>query len=434
MHHEVAQECPEAFEVFPVDLVHRAVVRRIVLAGAWGGHFAVHGVEAPGDADDHRRHGQGVQKGGQEGGDEGEQERQRDLVAHLDEELGEDEEQQILHEIDAGHHEDQQQDHLEAALHFVEDGVGVGQPQEQRLDGEQAPRLQRIALERHRQGEDELQHQHPAGDVGAEHEERDGVQDQKANDRQLVPLWGVAEKVCPVRIRGQLAPRGIRHSMLPLMAGLGWRWNRRPVVRGRGSVESAAQYSNGIERMLWPINPSKFISEVEPPSGLEGEEAYYFVFLGADELLSITEHGIPRPVTADEFRWLDVKVDFRHYLGRWENRACYVLAASGAVPEGYAVSGLRGWLGRVDPDFFYLAGRAKQIAEWNRDHRHCGRCGGLNDDHGEDRAKHCPECDLTTYPRLSPSIIVLVRDGERMLLARNARWPHRHVLDAGGIR
>lgn len=175
--------------------------------------------------------------------------------------------------------------------------------------------------------------------------------------------------------------------------------------------------------MLWPINPSKFISEVEPPEGLDRDQAYYFVFLGADEILSITEHGIPRPVTADEFRWLDVQVDFRHYLGRWENRACYVLAASGAVPEGYAVSGLRGWLGRVDPDFFYLAGRAKQIAEWNRDHRHCGRCGGLNEDHGEDRAKHCPDCDLTTYPRLSPSIIVLVRDGDKMLLARNARWP-----------
>lgn len=175
--------------------------------------------------------------------------------------------------------------------------------------------------------------------------------------------------------------------------------------------------------MLWPINPSKFISEVEPPSGLDGDEAYYFVFLGADELLSITEHGIPRPVTADEFRWLDVTVDFRHYLGRWENRACYVLAASGAAPEGFAVSGLRGWLGRVDPDFFYLAGRAKQIAEWNRDHRYCSRCGALNDDHAEDRAKHCPACGLITYPRLSPSIIVLVRDGEKMLLARNARWP-----------
>ena len=43
--------------------------------------------------------------------------------------------------------------------------------------------------------------------------------------------------------------------------------------------------------------------------------------------------------------------------------------------------------------------------------------------HPTDRAKLCPACGLTTYPRLSPSIIVLVRNGEEMLLARNAAWP-----------
>ena len=34
-----------------------------------------------------------------------------------------------------------------------------------------------------------------------------------------------------------------------------------------------------------------------------------------------------------------------------------------------------------------------------------------------------PQCGLVSYPRLSPSIIVLVRKGDEMLLARNANWP-----------
>ena len=168
--------------------------------------------------------------------------------------------------------------------------------------------------------------------------------------------------------------------------------------------------------------PSKFISETRPPANLDVADALYFVCLG-DDVLSISEQGVPRPVTADEFRWVDLEVHYKHYLGRWEGRACYALAANGSVPEGFAVSGLRAWLGRVEPDFFSLAGRAKQIVDWHRDHRHCGRCGTATEEHPADRAKQCPACGLTTYPRLSPSIIVLVRRAEEMLLARNAAWP-----------
>ena len=177
---------------------------------------------------------------------------------------------------------------------------------------------------------------------------------------------------------------------------------------------------------MFVTDPSKFISETRPPEGLDQGDALYFVCLG-DEILSISEQGIPRPVTADEFRWVDLDVTYRHYLGRWGNQGCFALAAErpagSAALEGFAVTGLRAWLGRVEPDFFYLAGRAKQIVEWHRDHRYCGRCGSLNEEHPTDRAKHCSECGLTTYPRLSPSIIVLVRNGEDMLLARNVAWP-----------
>ena len=173
---------------------------------------------------------------------------------------------------------------------------------------------------------------------------------------------------------------------------------------------------------MFQTSPSRFVSEVAPPDGLDLGEALYFVCLG-DEMLSISEQGVPRPVTADEFRWVDLAVDYKHYLGRWESRACFALAATGRPPEGFASTGLRAWLGRVEPDFFYLAGRAKQIVEWHRQHRFCGRCGTATEDHATDRAKHCPDCGLTIYPRLSPSIIVLVRKGEHMLLARNVAWP-----------
>ena len=54
---------------------------------------------------------------------------------------------------------------------------------------------------------------------------------------------------------------------------------------------------------------------------------------------------------------------------------------------------------------------------------HLWQCGEPTDSHPQDRAKLCNKCGLIAYPRLSPSIIVLVTKGEEMLLARNAAWP-----------
>lgn len=173
---------------------------------------------------------------------------------------------------------------------------------------------------------------------------------------------------------------------------------------------------------MWPVNPDGFEPEVRPDEDAASGESWMFVSLG-QQLVCISEQGVPRPVTADELRWLDIEIQARHYLGRFRGRPCFALQAEGQVPEGYQLTDLRGWLGRVEPAVFYIAGRARQVLDWHDTHRYCGRCGAETEDHAEDRAKVCPRCALVNYPRLSPSIIVLVHRGDEMLLARNANWP-----------
>lgn len=85
-----------------------------------------------------------------------------------DQQLGKHIEQQLLHEIDAGHHEDQQQQYLDIGHQFMLDLLGRGHADQHGFDGQQAAGLQRIALERHGQREDELDDQQPAGDEGIE--------------------------------------------------------------------------------------------------------------------------------------------------------------------------------------------------------------------------------------------------------------------------
>jgi NAD+ diphosphatase len=70
-----------------------------------------------------------------------------------------------------------------------------------------------------------------------------------------------------------------------------------------------------------------------------------------------------------------------------------------------------------------LAAYARALDLWRHGHRFCGRCGTATAATRAGHARHCPACDQHTFPRLDPAVIVLVHDGERALLGRQASWP-----------
>lgn len=108
---------------------------------------------------------------------------------------------------------------------------------------------------------------------------------------------------------------------------------------------------------------------------------------------------------------------------------CYCGEVSEDIPPpaGMAFEGLRPLYAQMDEDEFWLAGRAVQIVDWDRTHRFCGRCGAPTVNQSTERAKSCPACGLTNYPRLAPAIIVRVQRWDdtvpKILLARASRFP-----------
>lgn len=78
----------------------------------------------------------------------------------------------------------------------------------------------------------------------------------------------------------------------------------------------------------------------------------------------------------------------------------------------------------VDPPTFQMLGYASQIATWAEQHRFCGSCGRPIRSLAGERGMHCEPCAVTHYPRLSPSMIVLITRGEEILLARSSRFPN----------
>ena len=155
---------------------------------------------------------------------------------------------------------------------------------------------------------------------------------------------------------------------------------------------------------------------------------WWFVFHHRRLLVRQDPAGWSPPQLRDA-RYLGLPLASRHYLGQLDGLACWAATTAAdepadvEPPPAHAFVDLLGLHGRLPLDLYLLAGRAVQILEWDRDHRHCGRCGGPTEAHPRERRRDCPRCGLRQYPRLAPAIMALVRREERLLLARGAGFP-----------
>lgn len=91
------------------------------------------------------------------------------------------------------------------------------------------------------------------------------------------------------------------------------------------------------------------------------------------------------------------------------------------LPEGYTTMLLRLYLDKLDAETAMRISRAKALTEWHSTNRFCNRCGKPLSEHKELTAMICNECGNILFPRIEPCIIVLVRRGEKMLLARHVQ-------------
>lgn len=100
-----------------------------------------------------------------------------------------------------------------------------------------------------------------------------------------------------------------------------------------------------------------------------------------------------------------------------------VVEAAPSPNENFEFLDLRQLYERLPQDLFILSWRAIQIVNWDRNHRYCGRCGGLLVQAAQDRCKICEPCGLKYFPRISPAIMVLIGRPGAVLLARSKQFP-----------
>jgi NAD+ diphosphatase len=70
-----------------------------------------------------------------------------------------------------------------------------------------------------------------------------------------------------------------------------------------------------------------------------------------------------------------------------------------------------------------LAAYAAALLNWHRRHRFCSACGRPSGIVEAGLTRLCPNCGAEHHPRTDPVVIMLVTDGDRLLLGRQAAWP-----------
>lgn len=85
-----------------------------------------------------------------------------------------------------------------------------------------------------------------------------------------------------------------------------------------------------------------------------------------------------------------------------------------------------------EPDAGFMV-HAVALAEWHVSHRFCPRCGGRLRSTLAGHVLVCEQCSRQQFPRSDPAVIMMVVDGDRALLGRQASWPEGRYSTLAGF-
>ena len=174
------------------------------------------------------------------------------------------------------------------------------------------------------------------------------------------------------------------------------------------------------------------------PGEMIGDDCVCLAFAGRGSVMAVTGaagggSGLDGPVLPT-YAQLKEHVTESRYAFRIGTRRFFLVETDDAAPFEYVNlhKFIRGDGDRAEKHEGFAAMTGHHLYLWYRDVRYCGRCSAELVHSETERAKTCPVCGETFYPRIAPAVIVAVHDGDRLLLTTyRGREYKRFALIAG---
>lgn len=134
-------------------------------------------------------------------------------------------------------------------------------------------------------------------------------------------------------------------------------------------------------------------------------------------------------ITRASFISAELNHDELILLGEFNNQLFFALPlpddVEPALTSAAQFHDLRAVSGLLQRDELSLLGYARALVHWRSTHQFCGKCGSRNLPQHAGHVMACSntDCGKHSFPRLDPAVIVLITDGERVLLGRQSRFP-----------
>ncbi len=87
----------------------------------------------------------------------------------------------------------------------------------------------------------------------------------------------------------------------------------------------------------------------------------------------------------------------------------------------FELTSLRKALSLISSEQYSMVVKAYSVIRSDKNHQFCGRCGEYTVTREKQFERFCRSCDVSFFPRISPSIIVLIHRDDQLIMARS---PH----------
>jgi NAD+ diphosphatase len=140
-----------------------------------------------------------------------------------------------------------------------------------------------------------------------------------------------------------------------------------------------------------------------------------------NQQLIVTENNLP--ISEKEVALIKTELHYRHKISKLHDQDIYCaeITPDYLLPPPLKLLPLREALNKVAPEWYTIVSKAYAVINWDKYHLFCGRCMTETQKSEEVLERICPTCKNIFYPRISPSVIVLIHKQDQILMARS---PH----------